>query len=282
MHTVWKGAISFGLVYIPVKLHSATEEKEISMKQLHKDCCSPISQVKRCAACDTEVSTDHIIRGYEYEKNSYVLFDKDELTQLTGEKDKELKIIEFILESEVDPVYFQKTYYLSPDDIGKRGYLLLQEAMTFSKKIAICKISIRSRISLALLRVKDNCLILETLFYPDEVRSHVDVPNLPDSTQSSNNKELHLAQKLIDQLSGNFKPESYRDEYRERLIEAIQDKIAGQSIRTVHHQAKTNVLDLMSALQASLNETNVPIEKKERQISKKANKKKVAIEESAS
>lgn len=251
MHTVWKGAISFGLVHVPVKMFSATEDKDISMKYIHKECGSPISYVRRCPTCDVDVDWENISRGYEYEKGKYVLFEKEELEQLSTNTDRTITILDFVDLEEIDPIYFQKTYYLSPDLSGSNAYQLLLEAMRQSGKIGIAKIAIRSKSSLAAIRVMEGCLAIETIFYPDEIRPISQVPNLPD-TVNINDKELSMAKLLIEQLSTPFEPNKYNDDYRDNLLQLIEKKVAGEEIHLAPAKAQTNVIDLMAALQASI------------------------------
>ncbi|MBP3964801.1 Ku protein [Paenibacillus lignilyticus] len=257
MHTVWKGAISFGLVHVPVKMFSATEDKDISLKMIHRDCGSNISYIRRCPTCDVEVDWDAIVKGYEYEKGRYVLFEKDELESLSSDATKTITILDFVALEEIDPIYFQKTYYLSPDQAGGNAYNLLMEAMRQSGRIGIAKVSIRSKSSLAAIRIIDDCLAMETIFYPDEIRSVDQVPGLPE-TVNVNEKELMMARMLIEQLSTPFEPAKYTDDYRERLMDLIQHKIAGEDVRVAPEQQRTNVLDLMAALQASLEAVKLP------------------------
>ncbi|TYP68400.1 Ku protein [Paenibacillus methanolicus] len=252
MHTVWKGAISFGLVHVPVKMFSATEDKDISMRMIHRACGSPIAFVRKCDNCSVEVAFDEIVKGYEYEKGRFVLFEKEELESVSDERSKTITILDFVDLTEIDPIYFQKTYYLSPDQAGGNAYNLLLEAMRQSGKIGLAKVSIRSKSSLAAIRVIDNALAMETIFFPDEIRAIEQVPGLPDAI-NVNEKELTMARMLIEQLSTPFEPAKYNDDYRSRLMELIQTKIAGEEIRVApDQQQRTNVLDLMAALQASL------------------------------
>jgi len=251
MHTVWKGAISFGLVHVPVRMFSATEDKDISMKYIHKACGTPISYVRKCQTCEQEIEWADITRGYEYEPGHFVLFEKEELEQLGGEANKEIKILDFVDLTDIDPVYFQKTYYLSPADTGANAYSLLLESMRQTGKIGIAKVSIRSKSSLAAIRLIGNCIAMETIFYPDEIRPVAQVPNLPEQTNVAE-KELGMAKMLIEHLSGPFEPEKYRDDYRVAVLDAIGRKVAGQEITTAPQAPETNIVDLMSALQASL------------------------------
>jgi DNA end-binding protein Ku len=252
MHTVWKGAISFGLVHVPVKMFSATEDKDISLRYIHKECGNPLSYVRKCPVCDKEVAWEEIGKGYEYEKGKFVLFDKEELDQLTEEGTKNITILDFVDLTEIDPMYFQKTYYLSPDQAGTNAYRLLMEAMRQTGKIGIAKISIRSKSSLAAIRVLEECLAIETIFYPDEIRPVSQVPNLPEAGTAVNEKELDMAKLLIDQLSTAFEPSKYTDDYRQRMLDLISHKVAGEEFHIVPARQETNVIDLMAALQASI------------------------------
>lgn len=251
MHTVWKGAISFGLVHVPVKMFSATEDKDISLRYIHKECGSPLSYVRKCPVCDKEVTWEEIGKGYEYEKGKFVLFEKEELEQLTEESNKSITILDFVDLKEIDPIYFQKTYYLSPDQAGTNAYRLLMEAMRQTGKIGIAKISIRSKSSLAAIRVLEDCIAIETIFYPDEVRPISQVPGLPEAG-TVNEKELDMAKVLISQLSTPFDPAKYTDDYRQRMLDLISHKIAGEEFHVAPTKQESNVIDLMAALQASI------------------------------
>jgi len=251
MHTLWKGALSFGLVHLPVKMHAATEDKDISMKQIHRACGSPISSLKFCKQCNNETGTEDLVKGYEYQKGQYILFEKDELEGLLPESIKEIKIMDFVNIDEIDPIYFQKTYYLSPDSSADRGYTLLMEALKTTSKIGICKVSIRAKSSLGAIRVVNNCLVLETLYYSDEIRPIQNVPNV-QTDPVVDPKELVMAQSIVQQLSVTFEPTKYQDDYRNQLNDVINKKIQGDEIQYAVIEPKNNVLDLMSALQASL------------------------------
>jgi len=256
MHTVWKGAISFGLVHVPVKMHSATEDKDIHFRQLHRDCSMPISYEKKCKHCNKEISPEDIVKGFEYDKDKYVIVKEEELLAIQPDSSRVIKILDFVDLTDIDPIYFEKPYYLSPDMTGADAYRLLVEAIKQTGKIGIAKISIRSKSNLAAIRVVDNCLCLETMHFPDEIRSISQVPNLPQATQV-NDKELQMATTLVEQLSEKFDASKYTDEYRLALTELIEQKIAGESIDIVNAPtvAKSNVIDLMAALQASIDAT---------------------------
>jgi len=274
MHTVWKGAISFGLVHVPVKMFSATEDKDISMRYVHNVCGTPLSYERKCPNCDTAVEWEQISKGYEYEKGHFVLFEKEELASLSADSNKEIRILDFVNLSDIDPIYFQKTYYLSPSDTGTNAYSLLLQAMKNSGKIGIANVSIRTKSSLAAIRVIEKCIVMETMFFPDEIRPVEQVPNLPEAS-NVNEKELKMAEMLIKQLSIPFDAEAYSDDYRAQLLELINKKIAGEEIKAAPQQQKTNVVDLMSALQASLEavKTNSGATNKKAKTNRKAKPK---------
>lgn len=254
MHTMWKGAISFGLVNIPIKLYSATEDKDIKMRYLHKECHNPIKYEKKCPVCEVEIQQDDIIKGYEYEPGKFVEIEKKELDQLTGEATKSIEIVDFVDLNEIDPIFFNRSYFVGPNENGEKPFTLLMHAMEKTGKIGIAKITIRSKQHLAVVRVYKNGLVLETIFFPDEVRNIEHVPGLPEKVDL-NDKEIEMAEQLIEQLTTPFEPEKYTDDYREQLMQLIQSKISGEEITIAKDKPKANVVDLMDALQASLNES---------------------------
>ena len=254
MHTMWKGSISFGLVNIPVKMFAATEDKDVRFKYIHKECKTPIKYEKVCPTCNKEITQDDIVRGYEYEPGKFVVIDDKDLESLRQSTGKAIEILDFVNLEEIDPIYFIKSYYLSPQDTGEKAYNLLREAMNQSERIAIAKITIRDKQSLAAVRVHKNLLVMETIFYPDEVRDIAQVPNVPEIGKVDE-KELSMAKQLIDNLTTAFDPEKYTDEYRKELMELIHKKIEGDEVILRQEAPQTNVIDLMQALQESLKET---------------------------
>ncbi|MCK0469919.1 Ku protein [Halalkalibacter sp. APA_J-10(15)] len=258
MHTVWKGSISFGLVNIPVKLHTATENKDIKLRQIHKECHTPIKYEKACPGCEKELGQDDIVKAYEYAKNKFVILDDEELEKLKKEnEDKSVEIIDFVKLEEIDPIYFERSYFMAPDSGGAKAYALLRTALEESGKIGVAKIIIRSKEQLAVVRVYEHMLLMETIHFPDEVRKAEDVPNIPEE-QKVAKKELDTALLLVEQLTTTFDPEKYTDDYRTALLDLIEEKKSGEHTVSVTEQepAKaSNVTDLMSALEASLDRT---------------------------
>lgn len=274
MHTIWKGSISFGLVNIPINLFAATESKDISFRSIHKECNSPIKYEKVCPVCDREVNNDEVIKGYEYEPGKFVVISNEELKEIAPESNRTIEIIDFVSLEQIDPIYFEKSYFLGPQDNGLKSYHLLKQAMEKTGKIGLAKITIRSKESLAVVRVYQTGLILETIFYPDEVRSVGQVPGV-DTEIKVDEKEIDMATQLIEQLTTEFEPEKYTNEYRSALMELIQSKVNGEEFTVSKETPKSNVVDLMAALQASIDQTrpaNQPTIKKEQVETQKKKK----------
>jgi DNA end-binding protein Ku len=281
MHTIWKGSISFGLVNIPIKLHAATEDKDVKLRTLHKECNSPIKYEKVCPVCDKEVQNEDIVKAYEYTKGKFVVLEDEDLEALKKEnEDKAVEIIDFVKMSEIDPIYYQRSYFMSPNESGGKAYSLLRKALEESQKVGIAKIMIRAKEQLAVIRVYDNTLVMETIHFPDEVRKTVDVPNVPEEDKVTD-KELDTAIMLIDQLTTEFEPDKYKDDYRTALLELIEAKRTGKELVTpTEKEPVSNVTDLMAALQASIDRTKPekkePAKKKKAAAKPKAKEKKQA------
>ncbi len=251
MHTVWKGSISFGLVNIPVKMFTATEDKDIRFKYIHKECHTPIKYKKTCPSCNKDVQPEDIVKGYEYEPGKYVILTEEDFEAIEVKSEKTVEIMDFVKLEEVDPVYFDKTYYLGPQETGGKAYTLLREALSGKQRIAVAKITIRERESLAVIRVYKNVLVLETIFYPDEVRDSKQVPGVPENLQTTK-AELDMASQLIDNLTTAFEPDKYTDTYRERLLERIYSKVEGKEFVVRKETDKENIVSLMEALKQSI------------------------------
>lgn len=253
MHTMWKGTISFGLVNIPIKLHAATEDKDIKLRSLHKKCHSPIRYEKVCPVCGEELDAKEIVKGYEIAKGKFVVLEEEKLEELRKQtEEKAVEIMDFLDMREIDPVYFNRSYYMSPNEGGVKAYGLLRKALTESEKVGLARIVMRSKEQLAVIRVYENTLLMETIHYPDEVRRASDVPNVPQDDEVSK-KEIETAILLIDQLTTSFEPEKYTDAYRSNLMALIESKRTGKKLVTAKvKEPENNVTDLMAALQASI------------------------------
>ncbi|QKY70530.1 Ku protein [Lentibacillus sp. CBA3610] len=280
MHTMWKGTISFGLVNIPVKMHAATENKDVKLRNLHKECQTPVKYQKVCPNCNREIENDEIVKAYEYAKNKFVVLDDEELENLKKEQtDKAVEIMDFVNLDEIDPIYFEKSYYLSPNEGGAKSYGLLRSALEDTGKIGIAKMMIRSKEQLAVIRIYQNTLVVETIHYPDEVRDVKDVPNVP-AENNPEEKELETAKMLIDQMSAEFDPEKYHDEYRTALMDLIEAKKNGDEVTTAEEkQTPDNVTNLMDALQESLNRAQKDTKPKAKRKKATAQKEKKKVAE---
>jgi DNA end-binding protein Ku len=266
MKTLWKGAVSFGLVNIPVSMYVATENKDLKFNYLHQTCMAPINYKKVCSKCDQEVKPEEIVKGYEFQKGSYIIMNEEDFARIPQENTKTIDILDFVRLEQVDPIYFDKSYYLEPSAGGDKAYTLIVEAMKKTGKIAIAKIMIRSKQSLAALRVKEEHLIMETIFYPDEIRSPASLSTGVGIDKLHEN-ELKMAVDLIENLSIDFDPARYEDEYRQALWELIEAKIAGQEyVSPAPEPQGGKVVDLMEALKASVQMTEA---KKSKPASKK-------------
>ncbi len=252
MRALWKGAITFGLIYVPVKMYAATDKKDVKFNYLHARCNTPLRYVRYCPQCAGEVKTEEIVRGYEYEKGHYITVTEDELAGLSGEKNRSVAIMDFVESQKIDPVYYDRSYYLGPGEGGKKVYELLRQAMLETSRVAVALITIRNRESLAVIRPTDRALILETMFYADEVRAVEQVEEIGGHANLHEN-EIKMAVNLIDNLSIDFEPGKYTSTYREKVNAMLQAKIAGDTV--VDKPAvpvAENVVDLMAALQASI------------------------------
>ncbi len=256
MRALWKGAVSFGLVNIPVRLYAATERKSVKFSYLHAECSTPIRYMKWCPACEREVAAPEIVRGYEYEKGRYVVLRDEDFERIPLKTTRTIDIVDFVNLGEIDPVYYDKTYFLEPADGGVKPYFLLHRVMENTGKIAIAKVIIRSRESLAAVRTyRDGTLVMETMFYPDEIRSAKELVGTREEV-SLDPREIEMAENLVQNLSARFDPAKYTDKYREALLRVIHEKIKGAEVEEVAPVAETGkVVDLMEALRASLEVT---------------------------
>ena len=250
---IWSGSISFGLVNVPVKLYTAVEQKDISFHQFEKDSGERIRN-KRVAEKDGhEVDYDDIVKGYEVSKGNFVIVTPDELEAAAPEQTKTIDIEDFVDLHEIDPIYFEKTYYLAPDKGAGAGkaYALLRKAMEESEKVAIGRFVMRTKQYLAAVRASGKVLMLETMYFPDEIRKADSVGELP--ADRVDKRELEMAERLIDSLTTAWKPEKYKDTYREEVLEIIEAKAKGKEIVVDDEApAQAKVVDLMAALEASL------------------------------
>jgi DNA end-binding protein Ku len=253
MRTLWTGNLSFGLVTIPVRVYPATEDRSISFNQLRSSDHSRIGY-QRVAKADGEVVPyEEIVKGYEYEPDRYVVFERDELENLKPTSSRTIEILQFTPLAQIDPIYFQRPYYLAPDPAGAKAYGLLARAMQDKASVAICKITLRDKEHLATLRLRDGVFVLETMHWPDEIRA-LDLPALGvDEVPEPRPQEVQMAETLIENLTEDFDPRAYRDEYRERVQAAVQAKVEGEEVTVVSDEGvAAPVVDLTEALKASV------------------------------
>lgn len=251
---IWKGSISFGLVSIPISMHSAVESKSLSFNQLHAKDQGRIKMKRTCSACGEEVPFDEIIKGYEYEKDHYVVMSPEDLDRGVPSL-RSIDIVRFVPLDEIDPVYFERPYYLAPaEGAGVKAYKLLLSALRNDARVALCKVAFRDKEHLATLRVMDDALVLETMHWPDEIRE-ADFETL-DIDVEPTEAEVQMAKLLIDNLTGSFDAGEFHDSYRERLEALVEAKIEGREIAVIPGSAEGGkVLDLMEALKASVEAT---------------------------
>jgi DNA end-binding protein Ku len=260
-HAIGSGTISFGLVSIPVKMYAAASSMNVSFNQLHAKCGSRIRQQTFCPVCNETVERGALVKGYEVSKDQYVRVGDEELKALEGEASKTIDIAEFVPLEKVDPVYFEKAYYLGPDKGGEKAYRLLTDAMAKSGRVAVATFVMRGKESLVLIRPSSDGLMLHTMFFSDEVRSFGEIDK--GMGAKIRDGEMDLAQQLIDGLSNDdFKPENYEDSYRVRVLQLIEQKVEGKEVTVAAPAAeRAQVVDLMEALKESLAK-RVPAEKK--------------------
>ena len=252
MRAIWKGAVSFGLVSIPVKLYTATEEKDVSFHQVHRDDGGRIRYKRVCQLDGEEVAYSDIAKGYELPSGETVVITDDDLADLPLTSSRVVDVLSFVPLEQVDPIYFAKSYYLEPDKTAVKPYVLLRDALEKADSVALVKVAIRTRESLATLRVRDGVLVLETMVWPDEVRT----PDFGflDEDVTVRPQELAMAESLIESMSADFDPGQYHDEYRQALEQVIEAKVEGREVveQPAQEEDTGSVVDLMAALRASV------------------------------
>ena len=262
---IWSGAISFGLVNIPVKLYSAVSKKTVRFHQIDAESGQRIRQQRVSPGSGEEVPYEQIVKGYEISPDRYVTITPEELESLEPQKTRTIDIEEFVDLEQIDPIYYDHPYYLVPDKGAGKAYKLLLDAMGEADKVAIARVVIRSKENLVALRSHQGAITMETMLFPDEVIQPDSIEELSalDGDVKTTKRELDMAKQLIESLSGDFDPSGYRDEYRERVLDLIERKAAGETI-TIEAPAaeKKEVPDLMAALEASISASKSPPKKK--------------------
>ncbi|MBZ5533593.1 MAG: Ku protein [Acidobacteriia bacterium] len=254
--TVWKGHLTFGLLSLPVKLYSAARSESVSFNQLHKSDNSRVKQVLFCQAEDKRIERSEIVKGYEYEKDKYVVIDDEEIKKVAPKSAKTMEVLEFVKSAEVDTIYYESSYYMAPDEAGEKPYALLFEALRKSGCVGVAKIAMHNREHIVILRPGQKGILLHTMYYPDEIRQ---VEEFRTDTSMVQDKELNLAKMLIDSLMAPFEPDKYKDNYRENLMAMIKAKVEGKEIvETAAPVHKAPVIDILEALKMSIAEGRKP------------------------
>jgi len=256
MRTIWNGSISFGLVNIPIGLAVATQRTDVSFRTLHRECKTPIKQKRYCPTHERDVGPDEIVKGWEVVKGEFVIVEEEDLEAVALQRSNSIEILRFVKLEEVDPVFFDRTYYLAPAsaDAQRRPYVLLLRAMEDTRMAAIGKFVLWGKENLCLIRPQRDTLALETLFFAEDVRSKKDIEEAVAEADVKD-VELDLARQVIESISGEFDPEKFRNEYRDDLRRMLEAKVAGQEITRPEPAPETPVIDLMEALKASVAET---------------------------
>lgn len=250
-----RGAISFGLVHIPVGLYTATQNNDIGFKQLCKEDNSRVRYKKTCASCGKEVGPGDIIKGFEYDRDKYVVVTDDEFERIKTEKDRTIQILHFTDLKTIKPIYYEKTYHAVPEAGGEKAFELLRTAMMQEGKIAIAKTVIGTKETLLAIMPTDEGIMVETMYYADEIK---EIPKA-FSRPEVNDAELTMAKTLIGSMDRPFEPQLYHDEYQERLRQLIEQKIAGKEIVAAKPESgESNIIDLMEALKASVEQISDP------------------------
>ncbi len=256
--TVWKGYISFGLVSVPVRLYAAAREQHVSFNQIHEPCGSRIKQQTFCPVCDRVVERNELVKGYQVDRDAYVLVTGDELKTLEANSSEAMEIAQFVSLDEVDPIYYEASYYSAPEDPGKRAYALLLQAMEKLNVAAIAKVTLHQREQIVLMRPYHQGIVLHTLYFPAEVREISEYGKADNMTLQK--PEMDLAEQFIRQLTAKFEPEQYKDEYQQRVLDLVETKRAGQIVAGQPQKPKlAPVIDLMEALKKSIADRGVAV-----------------------
>lgn len=251
--TVWKGYLSFGLVSFPIRLYAAARADTVHFHLLHKKDLSRVKEVMFCAAEDKPLERSEIVKGYEFEKNQYVVVEPEELEKVAPPTATVMEILQFVQMSEIDPIFLETSYYVAPEEAVSRPYTLLRQAMKETQYDAVAKVSMHGREHIVILRPSEHGIVLHTMYFTDELHkdNEVEVP----APAKFDKKEVELAKKLIETLASPFKPEEYRDEYKHNVEQLIESKRKGRKVTPIRQPKASPVVDLMQALQESLSRT---------------------------
>ena len=253
MRAIWKGAVSFGLVSVPVKLYAATESHDISFRQVHAKDGGRVKYQRVCSIDGEEVAYADIAKGYETEDGQMVVLDDDDFAELPASSSREISVEKFVPSNQIDPMWLEKSYYLEPDKAAAKPYALLREALKEADRVAVVTVSIRTRMTTAVLRVRDDVIVMQTMLWPDEVRKP-DFASLDATEHAAKPQELKMAKLLVDTLAGDYDPDEYEDDYQKAVEALVQAKLEGGQVKAPAEPRKSTgeVVDLLAALQRSV------------------------------
>jgi DNA end-binding protein Ku len=277
MRPIWRGYLQFGLVTIPVDVYSATSSERINFHLLHKEDHGRVHNKRVCELDGKELSNDEIVKGYEYEKDEYVELTDEDFEKIAIKSTKVIDISDFVDHEEIDPMFFDTPYYLAPGKGAAKPYALLREVLKSSGKVGIAKVAIRQREYLASVKPHGAALMLETMHFADEITSSREL-ELPGEAEKVDKKQVKVARQLVDGLTAKFEPEKYKDTYREALLEVIEKKVKGGTVKrpSARRAKATNVVDIMDRLKQSLKEVERGKPKARSRKKKKASKSRAA------
>lgn len=251
MRAIWKGAVSFGLVNVPVRLYSATENHDVQFRQVHRTDGGRIKYKRFCTKDGEEVAYDDIAKGYETEDGAMIVLTDEDMAELPTRSSKEISVEKFVPEDQIDPMLLDKSYYLEPDKAATKPYVLLREALEAQGRMAIVTVSIRTRMTMAVLRVREGVIVMQTMLWPDEIRA-ADFANIED--QDLSEREMSMARMLIDELAGDYDPDEYEDDYAQAVEALVHAKVEGGEVQAVEEDEEESgeVVDLLAALARSV------------------------------
>ncbi|KGN30990.1 DNA repair protein [Knoellia sinensis KCTC 19936] len=252
MRAIWKGAVSFGLVNVPVRLYSATENHDVQFRQVHREDGGRIKYKRTCSIDGEEVAYDDIAKGYETEDGDMVVLTDEDFKDLPSKSSKEINVEKFVPSEQIDPMLLDKSYYLEPDKTATKPYILLREALESEGRMAVVTVSIRTRMTMAVLRVRDGVIVMQTMLWPDEIRK-ADFASVDEAAEATD-KEMAMAKLLIEQLAGDFEAEDYEDDYAIALQALVKAKVEGGEVQAPAAEAEESgeVVDLLAALAKSV------------------------------
>jgi DNA end-binding protein Ku len=253
VRAIWKGAVSFGLVSVPVKLYAATESHDISFRQVHAQDGGRIKYQRVCSIDGEEVPYSDIAKGYETDDGQMVILDDDDFAELPASSSREISVEKFVPREQIEPMWLEKSYYLEPDKAAAKPYALLREALKEADRVAVVTVSLRTRMTTAVLRVRDDVIVMQTMMWPDEIRKP-DFAGLDAADMNVKSQELQMARMLVETLAGDYDPDEFEDDYQQALEALVKAKLEGGEVKQLEEEKPSGgeVVDLLAALQKSV------------------------------